>query len=100
MSALAFCFIPLKLVAKACRALALSEAKCAEKGWTVLGLAIQPDHVHLFDRCIHKISGIGSYCNHFGFSTFTCTIPSTTFTSNIFSGDSSPGMVHLPSRMS
>jgi putative transposase len=25
--------------------------KCAEKGWEVLELAVQPDHVHLFVRC-------------------------------------------------
>jgi putative transposase len=29
---------------------ALIEAKCAEKGWQILTLAIQPDHVHLFVR--------------------------------------------------
>ena len=27
---------------------ALIEKKCAEKGWEILELAIQPDHVHLF----------------------------------------------------
>jgi putative transposase len=27
---------------------ALIEKKCAEMGWTILELAIQPDHVHLF----------------------------------------------------
>jgi len=27
---------------------ALIEKKCAEKGWTILELAIQPDHIHLF----------------------------------------------------
>ena len=26
------------------------EEKCAEKGWEILELAIQPDHVHLFVR--------------------------------------------------
>jgi putative transposase len=36
-------------VAKDCRA--LIEKKCTEKGWTILELAIQPDHVHLFVRC-------------------------------------------------
>jgi putative transposase len=35
-------------IAKECRA--LIEKKCAEKGWTILELAIQPDHVHLFVR--------------------------------------------------
>ena len=33
-------------VAARCRE--LIEAKCAERGWTILALAIQPDHVHLF----------------------------------------------------
>ena len=29
---------------------ALIEKKCAERGWVVVQLAIQPDHVHLFVR--------------------------------------------------
>ncbi len=29
---------------------ALIQAKCDEKGWDVIELAIQPDHVHLFVR--------------------------------------------------
>jgi len=32
------------------RCQALLEAKCQEKGWTILTLAIQPDHIHLFLR--------------------------------------------------
>jgi putative transposase len=28
----------------------LIEAKCKEKGWTILTLAIQPDHIYLFVR--------------------------------------------------
>lgn len=35
-------------VAKDCRK--LIERKCAERGWTVLELAVQSDHVHLFVR--------------------------------------------------
>ena len=35
-------------VAKDCRDLITK--KCADKGWTILELAIQPDHVHLFVR--------------------------------------------------
>lgn len=35
-------------VAKDCRA--LIESKCTSQGWSVLELAIQPDHVHLFVR--------------------------------------------------
>ena len=34
------------LIAKDCKA--LIEAKCAEQGWKILELAVQPDHVHLF----------------------------------------------------
>lgn len=29
---------------------ALIETKCAEKGWEIIELAIQPDHIHLFVR--------------------------------------------------
>jgi putative transposase len=35
-------------VAERCRA--LIEGKCAEKGWEILALAIQPDHIHVFVR--------------------------------------------------
>jgi putative transposase len=35
-------------VAARCRE--LLEGKCAERGWTILALAIQPDHLHLFVR--------------------------------------------------
>lgn len=34
----------------AARCQALLEAKCAERGWQILTLAIQPDHMHLFVR--------------------------------------------------
>jgi putative transposase len=36
------------LIAKDCKA--LIEAKCAEQGWKILELAVQPDHVHLIVR--------------------------------------------------
>lgn len=35
-------------IAAECRA--LIEQTCAEKGWEILDLAIQPDHIHLFVR--------------------------------------------------
>ena len=35
-------------IAKECKA--LIEQKCNEKGWAILELAIQPDHIHLFVR--------------------------------------------------
>jgi putative transposase len=44
-------------VATDCKA--LIEAKCAERGWHVEQLAIQPDHVHLFVRVWPKDSAAG-----------------------------------------
>lgn len=41
-------------IAKECRD--LLEQKCQEKGWTVLELAIQPDHIHLFVRVWPTVS--------------------------------------------
>lgn len=35
-------------VAARCRE--VLEGKCAEQGWEILALAIQPDHIHLFVR--------------------------------------------------
>jgi putative transposase len=35
-------------VAARCRE--LIEGKCSEKGWQILALAVQPDHIHLFVR--------------------------------------------------
>jgi len=35
-------------IAKDCQA--LIKQKCAEKGWELLEMAIQPDHIHLFVR--------------------------------------------------
>ena len=29
----------------------LIETTCREKGWTILTLALEPDHIHLFIRC-------------------------------------------------
>jgi putative transposase len=34
---------------------ALIERKCAERGWTILELAIEPDHIHLFVRVTPEI---------------------------------------------
>lgn len=41
-------------VADDCRA--LIERKCEERGWTILQLAIQPDHIHLFVRAWPEVS--------------------------------------------
>lgn len=35
---------------------ALIEATCAEKGWDVIELAVQPDHIHLFVRVWPSVS--------------------------------------------
>ncbi len=40
----------------AARCKQLIEEKCAEKGWQILSLAVQPDHVHLFVRVYPAIS--------------------------------------------
>jgi putative transposase len=41
-------------VADDCRA--LIEQKCEQQGWTILQLAIQPDHIHLFVRAWPEVS--------------------------------------------
>jgi putative transposase len=41
-------------VAQDCKA--LIERKCAEQGWTILELAIDPDHIHLFVRAWPTVS--------------------------------------------
>jgi putative transposase len=41
-------------VADDCKA--LIERKCEERGWTILQLAIQPDHIHLFVRAWPEVS--------------------------------------------
>ena len=42
----------------------LIEEKCLLKGWTLLTLAIQPDHIHLFVRCypVDSASGVVKEC--------------------------------------
>lgn len=55
-------------VAKDCRSLIIQ--KCEEKGWKVIELAIQPDHIHLFvqvwpdtpvSEVVKECKGITSY---------------------------------------
>ncbi|MCX6911805.1 MAG: IS200/IS605 family transposase, partial [Verrucomicrobia bacterium] len=41
-------------VAEDCRA--LIERKCEEQGWTILQLAVQPDHVYLFVQVWPEVS--------------------------------------------
>lgn len=56
-------------VAKDCRR--VITGKCEDKGWTILELAIQPDHIHLFVRVwpgdsaadvIKECKGVTSFC--------------------------------------
>lgn len=49
-------------LAERCRE--LIEKKCAERGWTILALAIQPDHLHLFVRAWPRDSAaeVGKEC--------------------------------------
>jgi putative transposase len=44
----------LNAIAVDCRT--LIEATCAEKGWHIIELAVQPDHVHLFVRVWPSVS--------------------------------------------
>ena len=41
-------------IAKDCKD--LIQSKCEEFGWTILELAISPDHIHLFVRCFPTTS--------------------------------------------
>ncbi len=49
----------------------LIRQKCDEKGWTILELAIQPDHVHLFVRVWPSVSAADVVKECKGFSAFT-----------------------------
>lgn len=47
------------------------EAKCEEKGWTILELAIRPDHLHLFVRVWPTDSGAAIVKELKGITSFT-----------------------------
>lgn len=64
----------------------LIEMKCQEKGWTILTLAIQPDHIHLFLRVwpsdsaaavIKEVKGITSFHLRKEFPAILLKLPST-----------------------
>jgi putative transposase len=64
----------------------LIEMKCQEKGWTILTLAIQPDHMHLFLRVwpsdsaaavVKEVKGIPSFHLRKEFSAILSKLPST-----------------------
>lgn len=63
----------------------LIEQKCAEKGWTILELAIQPDHLHLFVRAwptdspatmVKELKGITSFTLRREFASVLTKLPS------------------------
>ena len=49
----------------------LIRQKCDEKGWTILELAVQPDHVHVFVRVWPSVSAADVVKECKGFSAFT-----------------------------
>ena len=64
----------------------LIEEKCQEKGWNILTLAIQPDHIHLFVRVwpsdsaaevVKERKGITSFFLRKEFTSILKKLPST-----------------------
>lgn len=49
----------------------LIRQKCDEKGWTILELAVQPDHSHVFARVWPSVSAAEVVKECTDFSTFT-----------------------------
>ncbi len=67
------------------RCQAIIEAKCKEKGWTILRLSIMPDHIHLFVRVwpsdsaatvVKEIKGVTSFYLRQEFREVTSKLPS------------------------
>jgi putative transposase len=63
----------------------LIETKCHEKGWTILTLAIQPDHIHIFIRVwpadspadvVKELKGYSSFFLHKEFAAVLSKLPS------------------------
>ncbi len=63
----------------------LIEAKCKEKGWTILRLSIMPDHIHLFVRVwpsdsaaavVKELKGVTSFYLRKEFRELTSKLPS------------------------
>jgi putative transposase len=64
----------------------LIEEKCQEKGWNILTLAIQPDHIHLFVRVwpsdsaaevVKELKGVTSFFLRKEFASILKKLPST-----------------------
>ena len=67
------------------RCQALIEAKCQEKGWTILRLSIMPDHIHLCVRVwpsdgaaavVKELKGVTSFSLRKEFRDLTSKLPS------------------------
>ena len=67
------------------RLIQLVEQKCAEKGWDIIELAVQPDHVHLFVRVwpsdsvaeiVKEIKGFTSFTLRQEFKPIVSKLPS------------------------
>ena len=67
------------------RCQAIIEAKCKEKGWTILRLSILPDHIHLFVRVwpsdsaaavVKELKGVTSFYLRKEFREVTSKLPS------------------------
>ena len=67
------------------RCQAIIEAKCKEKGWTILRLSIMPDHIHLLVRVwpsesaaavVKELKGITSFYLRKEFREVTSRLPS------------------------
>src|SRR6266436_770973 len=63
----------------------LIEEKCREKGWLILELAIQPDHIHVFVRAwpsdsaadvVKELKGVSSFYLRKEFREVTSKLPS------------------------
>ena len=53
------------------RLIQLVEQKCAEKGWDIIELAVQPEHVHLFVR-VWPLDSVAEIVKEIkGFTSFT-----------------------------
>jgi putative transposase len=82
---LIWCPKPLLVGAVKQRCQALIKAKCKEKGWTILTLAIMSDHIHLFVRVwlsdsaaavAKELKGVTSFYMRKEFRELTSKLPS------------------------
>ncbi len=75
----------------------LIRQKCDEKGWTILELASQPDHVHLFVRVWPSVSAADVVKECKGFSAFTLRVHAPRSRSAFTLRKEFPELLKLPS---